>query len=100
MTKMNPHNPRPKTSSRTAFARTCFFLTLPALGSAVAFAQTSSTPAAPATEGEVIQLSTFNVSTERDNGYRASNSIAGTRTDTPIKDIPLNIQVFTKDLAD
>jgi len=96
---MNPNNPRPKTSNRTGFTRACLFLTLPALGS-VALAQSSTPPAAPATEGEVIQLSTFNVSTERDNGYKASNSIAGTRTDTPIKDIPLNIQVFTKDLAD
>jgi iron complex outermembrane recepter protein len=51
-------------------------------------------------DDEVIQLSAFTVSTERDVGYRASNSIAGTRTNTPIKDIPMNIQVFTKDLAD
>ncbi|HEY0944416.1 MAG TPA: TonB-dependent receptor, partial [Opitutaceae bacterium] len=29
-----------------------------------------------------------------------SNSIAGTRSNTPIKDIPLNIQVFTKELTD
>ncbi|HEU5079722.1 MAG TPA: TonB-dependent receptor [Opitutaceae bacterium] len=51
-------------------------------------------------DGEIVRLSEFNVSTSRDYGYRASNSIAGTRTDTPIRDIPMNIQVFTKDLAD
>jgi iron complex outermembrane recepter protein len=96
--KMNHHNPRPKNPSRPGFARSCFFLVLPALGG-LAYAQ-STAPAVPATEGETVQLSTFTVSTERDSGYRASNSIAGTRTDTPIKDIPLNIQVFTKDLAD
>lgn len=45
-------------------------------------------------------MSEFTVSTDRDYGYRASNSIAGTRTNTPIKDVPMNIQVFTKDLAD
>jgi outer membrane receptor protein involved in Fe transport len=33
-------------------------------------------------------------------GYRASNSVAGTRTNTAIKDIPVNIQVFTKELAE
>jgi outer membrane receptor protein involved in Fe transport len=70
---------------------------LPALGT-FAFAQSSTPAAAP--EGEVVKLNTFTVSTERDYGYQATNSIAGTRTDTPIKDIPINIQVFTRDLAD
>lgn len=51
-------------------------------------------------EEDVVVLSAFTVSTERDYGYRASNTISGTRSNTPIKDIPLNIQVFTKDLAD
>jgi iron complex outermembrane receptor protein len=59
-------------------------------------AQTTTPPA----ETEVLKLSPFTVTTSRDYGYRASNSIAGTRTDTPIKDIPINIQVFTRDLAD
>ncbi|MFT3782177.1 MAG: TonB-dependent receptor [Nibricoccus sp.] len=48
---------------------------------------------------DVVKLSPFQVSTEKDIGYKASNSIAGSRTNTPIKDIALNIQVFTKDLA-
>ncbi len=66
-------------------------------------AQTATAPApaaAPAATDETIQLSPFTVSTDKDYGYRASNSIAGTRTNTPIKDIPMNIQVFTKDLAE
>jgi outer membrane receptor protein involved in Fe transport len=99
---MNHPKPTPKITSRAGFARTCFFLVLPALGS-LAYAQSAATPAASSNTspvGETVQLNTFTVSTERDYGYRASNSIAGTRTDTPIKDIPLNIQVFTKDLAD
>src|SRR3954468_3874062 len=62
-------------------------------------AQTAA-PSPTAASGDVVQLSPFTVSTERDYGYRASNSIAGTRTDTPLKDIPINIQVFTRDLAD
>jgi iron complex outermembrane receptor protein len=62
-------------------------------------AQTAA--AAPAPEDpETVKLPTFTVSTERDYGYRASNSIAGSRTNTPIKDLPVNIQVFTKDLFD
>ncbi|MCR6654909.1 MAG: TonB-dependent receptor plug domain-containing protein [Opitutus sp.] len=70
---------------------------LPALA-ASASAQDASNSAAPQADGDVVQLNAFTVSTERDYGYRASNSIAGTRSNTPIKDIPLNIQVFTKDL--
>lgn len=54
----------------------------------------------PENKDEIVTMSPFTVSTDRDQGYRASNSIAGTRTNTPIKDIPLNIQVFTKDLFD
>lgn len=42
-----------------------------------------------------IPLAALTVSTERDYGYRSSNSISATRTNTPIKDVPLNIQVFT-----
>lgn len=58
-------------------------------------------PATPAEEeSDTVKLPTFTVSTERDYGYRASNSIAGSRTNTAIKDLPVNIQVFTKDLFD
>ncbi len=94
---MNDPTQRPNIHRRPGLIRAGFFLALPALGTA-GFAQQSGA-AAPA-DGEVVTLSPFNVSTERDSGYRASNSIAGTRTNTPIKDIPLNIQVFTKDFYD
>lgn len=63
-------------------------------------AQTAADANKPAGSDEVVRLSTFNVSTDRDYGYRASNSIAATRSDTPIRDVPINIQVFTKDLYD
>jgi outer membrane receptor protein involved in Fe transport len=66
----------------------------------VASGNLSAQTSAPAASGEVVNLDPFTVTTSRDYGYRASNSIAGTRTDTPIKDIPINIQVFTRDLAD
>ena len=42
-------------------------------------------------------LSPFVVSTENDKGYRASNSISGTRLDTAIKDLPMPIEVITED---
>lgn len=79
-----------------------FGLSLSAAALFAAFSNASAqTPAtAKPSDDDVVKLSAFTVSTAQDQGYRASNSIAGTRSNTPIRDIPLNIQVFTKDLAD
>jgi outer membrane receptor protein involved in Fe transport len=52
-----------------------------------------------ATDEEVVYLAPFEVSAEDNTGYIASNSISGTRSQTPIRQIPMNIQVFTKDFA-
>jgi iron complex outermembrane receptor protein len=53
--------------------------------------------AAPASiETEVVQLSTFQVTTSADSGYRAGNSVSATRVDTPIKDLPFSISAFTE----
>ncbi len=74
--------------------------TLPLTLAASLSAQTAAVPATPAaSEQEVVVLSPFTVSDQQTQGYQATNSIGGTRSNTPIKDIPLNIQVFTKDLA-
>ncbi|HWA25026.1 MAG TPA: TonB-dependent receptor [Lacunisphaera sp.] len=84
---------------RSRLAASTLCIALAASGGLTARAQTA--PATPAAGGEeIVKLPTFSVSTERDYGYRASNSIAGSRTNTPIKDLPVNIQVFTKDLMD
>ena len=56
-------------------------------------AQTAPT----ATPDETVKLSPFTVSAEKDAGYRATNSIGGTKINTPLRDIPLNIQVVTED---
>ncbi len=50
----------------------------------------------PAGEPEVVQLSTFQVTTTADSGYRAGNSVSATRVDTPIKDLPFSISAFTE----
>ena len=95
---MNNPTPATRHPRRSRLGRTGFYLLLPALGT-VAFAQGTAPSTAPAEDpADVVKLSAFTVSGEKDSGYRASNSIAGTRSNTPIKDIPLNIQVFTKDL--
>lgn len=64
-------------------------------------AQTAaSTPASAAGNDAsgTIELSPFEVRTDRDRGYAASNAISGTRTNVPLSDIPFNIQVVTEEL--
>jgi outer membrane receptor protein involved in Fe transport len=75
-------------------------LLLSSLLAASLSAQPATTAKSDTSSDEVIELSPFSVTTEKDTGYKASNSIGGTRSNTPIKDISLNIQVFTKDLQD
>jgi len=66
------------------------------LSSIVAYAQ----PSAPATgneTNETVTLSPFLVNASQDKGYLASNSVSGSRMDTPIKDLPFALQAFTEE---
>lgn len=65
-----------------------------------AHAQTTSPTAAGAVPDESIVLSPFVVNSERDTGYAASSTLAGTRLNTPIKDLGASISVYTKDFLD
>lgn len=65
------------------------------LAAPCAFAQ-STTPSAAAAEDEAVVLSPFTVTTDKDHGYRATNSISGTRLNTAIKDLPMPIEVITE----
>jgi len=81
-----------------------FAATLSLLAPALAFAQAaapvlSPKPAAVAVE-DVVQLSAFNVTSTQDSGYAAMNSTSATRIDMPIKDIPVNISVVTRQFLD
>jgi len=42
-----------------------------------------------------VRVSPFNVSSKLDVGYRASNSVSGSRFDAPTRDLPFAIQAFT-----
>jgi hypothetical protein len=53
-------------------------------------------PAAPLDE-EAIVLSPFEVSSQRDTGYQATETLAGTRIRTDLKDVASSIQVITKE---
>ncbi|MBI2512927.1 MAG: TonB-dependent receptor [Opitutae bacterium] len=66
-----------------------------ALLSPLAFAQSTAAPA-PARDDGVVTLPTFTVSTDKDVGYRAANSVSATRIDTPIKDLPFTVSAFTE----
>lgn len=55
----------------------------------------------PAAEGnDVISLSEFRVDTSKDKGYLASNATTGTRLNTPIKELPMQLEVVTRDLLE
>ncbi|MBC7367827.1 MAG: TonB-dependent receptor plug domain-containing protein [Undibacterium sp.] len=52
--------------------------------------------AAPAEkEKEIVKLNVFQVTAENDDEYRAANTTSGTRYNTPIKDLPMDIEVLT-----
>jgi outer membrane receptor for ferric coprogen and ferric-rhodotorulic acid len=67
---------------------------LAASGSLIA--QTSPAPAAVGAADEPVVLSPFVVSTEKDNGYKATNATTGTRLNESIKDLPMPISVVTE----
>ncbi len=72
----------------------------PVMAKAQSSASTPTTTATPsknsATTDEAIVMSPFKVTTAKDKGYRATNSISGSRLDTAIKDIPMPIEVITE----
>lgn len=43
-----------------------------------------------------VRVSPFDVSSGLDSGYLASNSVSGSRLDTPIRNLPFAIQAFTE----
>lgn len=53
-----------------------------------------------ALDDEIIELSPFEVDASNDKGYRATNTISGTRLSTPIKDIPMPIEVLTEEFLE
>jgi len=84
---------------RTPVSRTTISLASLLLSLAPVVPGTQAQTATPAASQETaIELSPFEVRSNRDNGYAATNTISGTKLNTPIKDIPIAIQVVTEDL--
>ncbi len=76
----------------------------PSLAAALALplaAQTAATSPTPAQESDTFVLSPFQVNSDDDEGYLATNTLAGSRLNTSLLDTPASISVMTKEfLAD
>jgi iron complex outermembrane receptor protein len=52
------------------------------------------------TENEAVKLSPFEVRTTKDEGYVASNTLAGTRMNTELWDTPIAVSIFTPEFLE
>ena len=80
----------------------CLGLLLPAVLEAQGTASNTSRVASSGVDdlGETIFLSPFEVDASKDAGYKSTNSTSGTSLNTPIKEIPMSIEVINKDFLD
>lgn len=62
-------------------------------------AESTAASASKDRESETVVLSPFQVDVSKDKGYRATNSISGSRLNTPIKNIPMPIEVITEEFV-
>jgi outer membrane receptor protein involved in Fe transport len=69
------------------------------LAASLAMAQAASPASSPSDDGspDVVSLSPFTVNAERDTGYQAQSTLAGTRLATPLRDLGASISVYTQD---
>lgn len=65
-----------------------------------ASARAQSVSEISAQSDEVIKLSPFEVSAESDVGYLATNTLAGTRFNTALKDTPASLSIFTPEFME
>ena len=63
-------------------------------------AQTAPASSAAAIDPSTVTLSPFEVRTDKDTGYTATNTLAGSRLNTSLRDTPASISVFTKEFLD
>src|ERR1051325_6463059 len=58
------------------------------------------TPARTPTTDETVTLSPFIITTERDVGWSANDTLSATRTKQALKDVPVNIDAITSDFIE
>ncbi len=91
--RMTPSNPVMTTTQRV-----CRTAWLAAATCALAHAQaTAPRPTAEIDEDKALVLSPFTVQSDRDTGYQAQSTLAGTRLNTAVKDVGASISIYTKD---
>lgn len=80
---------------RTSFLCHVALLALLPVGTWAQLAPAASAPAAAPNDRQVVKLNVFEVNATNDDEYRAANTTTGTRYNTPVKDLPMNIEVLT-----
>lgn len=73
---------------------------LKALTAALTLGLAGELPVNAQEEDEVYELSPFRINEQQDLGYRATNTVSGTRLNTAIKDLPMPIEVVTEEFID
>ena len=76
----------------TALMLSCISVGVPAQT-----ASSTSTDSTTEKPDELVMLSPFVVDVSKDKGYKATNATSGTRLDSAIRDLPLNLEVITAD---
>jgi outer membrane receptor for ferric coprogen and ferric-rhodotorulic acid len=91
----SPANSTMKPSNRTLISALAAWL-------ALAFPPLApgAQPAAVGPEPEVIELSPFNVTSTKDTGYTAVNSLAGGRLTSPLQEMASSVSVLTREFLD
>lgn len=79
-------------------------VSIPVLG-AIAFlasgaGRVTAQPAAANPSSEIVHLDPFDVTAKKAKGYMATNTISGTAMNTPLKDVPMTINVITSEFLD
>jgi outer membrane receptor protein involved in Fe transport len=91
--------PAPNSSPSSSVKSRSLLSLLTGLVVAAPAADGQTAPPKPPVE-EAITLSPFTVTTEKETGYAAANTLAGTRLNTPVKDLGAAISIYTKDFLD
>ena len=91
----------PRLTSPVAAFSAALFAVLPStLTAQVAPGAPPTAAARPQPAGDVVELSPFTVQTDRDLGYQAENTLAGSRLNTQLRDTASSISVFTQEFLD
>ncbi len=90
-----PKNNQPKHTESPSVKNRNFLALIAAwlVAGPATYAQTASAPA----KDETVVLSPFVVSSTLDTGYLGASTLAGTRLNTPVKDLGASIAIYTKD---